>query len=85
MGLISRLLTLPLAPVGGVVWVAEHLEEEAQRVLAETEAQALRQQLQQLTDALDRGEIDEAEFERHEEELLRRISGQRQTIDRSVE
>ena len=30
MGLIMGLLTLPLAPVRGTVWIAERLEEQAQ-------------------------------------------------------
>ena len=31
MGLITGLLTLPLAPVRGTVWIAEKLAEEAER------------------------------------------------------
>jgi hypothetical protein len=31
MGLIKGLLTLPLAPVRGTVWVAEQVQEEAER------------------------------------------------------
>ena len=31
MGLITGLLTLPLAPVRGVAWVAEQVAEEAER------------------------------------------------------
>ncbi|MDQ4111318.1 MAG: gas vesicle protein GvpG [Actinomycetota bacterium] len=30
MGLITQLLTLPIAPVRGVVWVAEQIREEAE-------------------------------------------------------
>jgi hypothetical protein len=33
MGLITGLLTLPLAPVRGTVWIAEKLAEEAERQL----------------------------------------------------
>ena len=36
MGLISGLLTLPLAPVRGVAWVAEIVAEEADRQMAES-------------------------------------------------
>ncbi len=79
MGLLSRVLTLPLAPVNGVVWVADRLEQEAQRVLAETDAAATREELQRLVDALERGELDEAEFERREDELLRRLATQHMT------
>ena len=30
MGLITQLLTLPIAPVRGVVWVAEQIRDEAE-------------------------------------------------------
>jgi len=33
MGLITGLLTLPLAPVRGTMWIAERLIEEAEREL----------------------------------------------------
>jgi len=36
MGLITGILTLPLAPVRGVVWLGEVLQEEAERQLEET-------------------------------------------------
>ncbi len=80
MGLLSRVLTLPLAPVSGVVWVADRLEQEAQRVLAETDAASTREELQRLVDALERGELDEAEFEHREDELLRRQAAQHPTV-----
>ena len=35
MGLITGLLTLPLAPVRGVAWLGEMLAEEADRVQSE--------------------------------------------------
>ena len=35
MGLITGLLTLPLAPVRGTIWVAEQLAAEAERELRE--------------------------------------------------
>ena len=66
MGLIVGLLTLPLAPVRGVAWLGEQLSLEAERVRDE----ALRRELEGLRDAFERGELDEAEFERREDELL---------------
>src|SRR5881275_1276931 len=35
MGLISGLLTLPLAPVRGTIWIAEQLLEQAERELGD--------------------------------------------------
>ncbi|MFE5028738.1 gas vesicle protein GvpG [Streptomyces sp. NPDC056656] len=33
MGLITGILTLPIAPVRGVIWVAEKLDDAAEREL----------------------------------------------------
>jgi hypothetical protein len=71
MGLITGLLTLPLAPVRGVVWVAEQVQAEAEHAL--DEPTQVRAQLAALEAAFDRGELDQAEFERREDELLERL------------
>jgi hypothetical protein len=71
MGLITGLLTLPLAPVRGTMWIAEQVQHEAER-LTDEPAQA-RAELSRLEAAFDRGELDEAEFERREDELLERL------------
>jgi len=68
MGLVSGLLTLPLAPVRGVALIAEVLAEEAERELA-----ALRSPERALADleaARASGEISEAEFQQAEADLL---------------
>ncbi|MER6997127.1 gas vesicle protein GvpG [Streptomyces sp. NPDC000410] len=71
MGLFTQLATLPLAPVRGVAWVVERVLEAAedeyydpapiQRELAELEAELVA------------GRIDEATFDRREDELLDRL------------
>jgi uncharacterized membrane protein len=68
MGLITGLLTLPLAPVRGVAWVAELLAEEAERELAA--ANSPERALAELEAARATGEISDEEFERLEQELL---------------
>ena len=68
MGLITGLLTLPLAPMRGVVWIGEQLQTEAEREL--DQPARLRRELGALQAAFERGEIDETEFERREDELL---------------
>ncbi|MFD0318715.1 gas vesicle protein GvpG [Streptomyces flavalbus] len=68
MGLVSGLLLLPLAPVRGTLWIADQLVTEARRQTGDP--RAARARLAALNDALDRGEIDEAAFEREEERLL---------------
>ena len=68
MGLITGLLTLPLAPVRGVVWVAETLEEEAQRQLDELESPERR--LAELDVRRSTGEVSDEEAEAIEAEII---------------
>ncbi|MEU9014596.1 gas vesicle protein GvpG [Streptomyces sp. NPDC048479] len=71
MGLITGLLTLPLAPVRGVIWVAEKVNEAAERELHDPAV--LRAQLVALNQELEDGDISQEEFEREEERLLDRL------------
>jgi hypothetical protein len=71
MGLITGLLTLPLAPVRGVVWAAEMLAEEAERELAE--ANSPQRALAELEAARATGELSEEAFEALHEQLLDEI------------
>lgn len=76
MGLISGLLTLPLAPVRGVAWIGEQVAIEAERELNdETRA---RRELAALGMELDLGRIDEREFEEREDALLERLARARE-------
>ncbi|WNO76533.1 gas vesicle protein GvpG [Streptomyces sp. AM8-1-1] len=68
MGLLTEVLLLPLAPVRGVLWVAQCVSDEAERQLHSPDA--VRRQLVELNRALTDGEIDESTFEREEERLL---------------
>ena len=71
MGLISGLLTLPLAPVRGVAWVGEQVAAEADRAL--DEETNVRRELARLELDLELGKIDEPTFEAREDELLERL------------
>jgi Gas vesicle protein G len=71
VGLITGLLTLPLAPVRGVAWIAEQVALEAEREL--DEPARVRRELARLQTQLDRGELTEEDFERREDELLARL------------
>ncbi|WP_228992176.1 gas vesicle protein GvpG [Streptomyces sp. DH8] len=71
MGLVSGLLLLPLAPARGVVWVAEKLQETAERELYDPGV--LRAQLAGLNRELDEGLIELETFEAEEERLLDRL------------
>ncbi|MER5725573.1 gas vesicle protein GvpG [Streptomyces sp. NPDC001110] len=71
MGLLSGLLLLPLAPVRGVIWVAEKAEEVADRELHDPSV--IRARLAELNQELEDGNVGLEEFEREEEELLDRL------------
>jgi uncharacterized membrane protein len=62
------------APVSGLLWVAEQIEERATAELDRQEN--LHRKLQALQIQFDLGEISEAEFIKQEEELLKLIAEQ---------
>lgn len=71
MGLLSGLLTLPLAPVRGTVWVAEQIATQAERELGDETA--LRRRLAEAERQFELGALTVAEYEAIEDELLARI------------
>jgi hypothetical protein len=71
MGLISGLLTLPLAPVRGTVWIAERIQEQAERELYDESA--IRAGLIELEEARATGEFDERELDEAEDALITRL------------
>jgi hypothetical protein len=71
MGLITGLLTLPLAPVRGVAWVAEKVAEEAELELYDE--QRILRELDELESARDDGLISPETFDRGVDELLARL------------
>ena len=72
MGLFTGLLTLPLAPVRGVVWVADQLMEEAERELYDEDR--IRAELMQLEFEAEEGVLSEAEVGAREDALLERLA-----------
>lgn len=80
MGLITGILTLPLAPVRGVAWVAEKVAEQAELELYD-ENRILRE-LSELEAAHDRGEISDQRFDAGVEQLLERLQVGRELRDR---
>jgi NAD-specific glutamate dehydrogenase len=71
VGLLTGLITLPLAPVRGTIWIAEQLLEEAERQL--NDPTTIEQQLVDAEASFERGEMSQDDFERLEDELLRRL------------
>lgn len=72
MGLFVGLLTLPLAPVRGVVWVAEQVMEEMEREFQDEES--IRRELVALEFDYDDGLIDEEERQVREDALMERLA-----------
>ena len=71
MGLITGLLTLPLAPVRGTMWIAEVIQAEAENYdLDETE---ILSSLDELETARRTGEFSEEEIEEAEDVLVERL------------
>lgn len=73
MGLIGGLLTLPLAPARGLVWVLDQAIAEAEAELYDP--RRIRAELANAAASLERGEIDEATYDELEQELLDRLHG----------
>lgn len=71
MGLITGLLTLPLAPVRGTVWLAERIQEQAEAELYDEAA--IRTGLLELEQARESGEMDETEIAQAEDALIERL------------
>ena len=81
MGLITGILTLPLAPVRGVAWVAEKVAEQAERELYDENR--IMGELAELEEAKNAGELDEEQFNRYVDELLWRLElGRQRQLER---
>jgi hypothetical protein len=71
MGLITGLLTLPLAPVRGVAWVAEQVADQAEQEMYD-EGRIMRE-LAAVELAHDAGEIDDGQLAEQVDGLLERL------------
>lgn len=71
MGLISGLLTLPLAPVRGAAWVAQQVAEEADRELFDEDR--IRRELVELDLQADEEGLSDEERAHLEDDLLARL------------
>jgi Gas vesicle protein G len=71
MGLISGLLTFPLAPVRATAWLAERLAEQAEGEMYDEDA--IRAGLLELQAAREAGDVDEQEIAEAEDALIERL------------
>jgi hypothetical protein len=71
MGLFGALLTLPLAPVRGVVWLAEQIETQARREW--TDPDTVRRLLEEVEQAYQDGQLTELERDQRQDQLVARL------------
>jgi hypothetical protein len=76
VGLITGLLTLPLAPVRGTAWLAERIQEQAEAEYYDEDV--IRAQLMDIEAAREAGEIGEEEATQAEDQLLERLIAARE-------
>ncbi|WP_329192199.1 MULTISPECIES: gas vesicle protein GvpG [unclassified Streptomyces] len=72
MGLLTHLLTLPMAPVRAVTWVAQRVVDQAEQEYYDPAP--IWRSLGELEQRLLLGEIDQETFDRQEDELIDRLS-----------
>jgi hypothetical protein len=78
MGLITGLLTLPLAPVRGTIALAELLRDEAEKRLNDPER--IREELEHVESLRQQGALTDEEADSWEEQLIERLlAGRQQT------
>ena len=71
MGLITGLLTLPLAPVRGTIWLAQIIQAEVEN--RESDETSIMSALQGLESARATGDFSDEEIEEAENELVEKL------------
>jgi hypothetical protein len=71
MGLLSALVTWPLAPVRGVAWIGEQVQREAERQYYDPAA--IQEQLDELEEARTQGLVSDEEANAIEDDLVQRL------------
>lgn len=80
MGLLSSLIGLPVLPARAAIWIAEQVAEEADRQLHDPAL--IMRELDQVDQMRRSGQIDPAEADALEEDLVARLMDDRTTIAR---
>ncbi|MGW6421717.1 gas vesicle protein GvpG [Nocardia sp. NPDC055053] len=73
MGLISSILSLPLAPVRGVIWLGEVIQDQVEQQL--NDPAAVRAELEEIDRAAAAGELSEEERKQAQQTVLNRVTG----------
>ncbi|WP_328396092.1 gas vesicle protein GvpG [Nocardia sp. NBC_00416] len=80
MGLLSSIFTLPLAPVRGVIWLSEVIQDQVEQQLRDPAA--IRRELGEIDEAAAAGQLSDEERERAQQEVLNRMIRQPETPTR---
>ncbi|MFF3575064.1 gas vesicle protein GvpG [Nocardia jiangxiensis] len=73
MGLLSSILSLPLAPVRGVIWLGEVIQDQVEQQLHDPAA--LRGELEEIDRAAAAGHLSEEERKQAQQSVLDRMTG----------
>lgn len=71
MGILTSILTAPIAPVRGTIWVAEQIRRQAEAEYYDPAA--IRRQLEEVAAQRERGELPDDIADELEEELVARL------------
>lgn len=71
MGLLISLLSLPLAPVRGVVWLGKLIQEQVEQEMHDPAG--IRRELDELDDAMAAGRLSEQEYRQAQQQVLDRM------------
>ncbi|MGN5237558.1 MULTISPECIES: gas vesicle protein GvpG [unclassified Rhodococcus (in: high G+C Gram-positive bacteria)] len=71
MGLVTSLLTLPLAPIKGVLWLGEVIQEQVEQQMHDPAN--MRRELEQIEQAWQAGELTQQQMDDAQQEVLNRM------------
>ncbi|MGK8525406.1 gas vesicle protein GvpG [Nocardia asteroides] len=72
MGLLSTILTLPLAPVRGVIWLGEVIQDQVEQRMHDPAV--MRRELEEIDRAAAAGDISEEERKQAQQAVLDRMT-----------
>ncbi|MBF6337016.1 gas vesicle protein GvpG [Nocardia abscessus] len=73
MGLLSTILTLPVAPVRGVIWLGELIQDQVDQQLHDPAT--MRRELEEIDAAAAAGQLSEEERKQAQQAVLDRMTG----------
>ncbi|MBF6218271.1 MULTISPECIES: gas vesicle protein GvpG [Nocardia] len=73
MGLLSTILTLPVAPVRGVIWLGELIQDQVEQQLHDPAT--MRRELEEIDAAAAAGQLSEEERKQAQQAVLDRMTG----------